>query len=155
MEIIVLKMKRDLLKMSLEYTDNLDIDEEEFSHWITERINHYIDKEKISFSKDENDTQKNNCSARLWNNGRGEKQCTHKRTDTDYCDKHNRMLREEGVLRFGDVRDSRPTHDLIKKKNNIIEKLHWIDPDPLNQIQQVLDKQRKKVICCGTKLIVS
>ena len=50
MEIITLKMKKDLVKMSLEYTDNLDIDEGEFSHWITERINHYIDKEKISLS---------------------------------------------------------------------------------------------------------
>ena len=152
MEILSLKMKKDLLNMSLEYTENLDIDKEEFTNWITHKIDYYIDKKKISFSKDKD--SKDKCTARLWNGGQGEKQCTHKTTEK-YCEKHKKMLNEEGVLRFGDIRDDRPSHDLIKKKNNIIEKLHWIDPDPLNQIQQVLDKQRKKVICCGTKLIVS
>ena len=65
------------------------------------------------------------------------------------------MLNEEGVLRFGDIKDDRPSHDLIKKKNNIIEKLHWIDSDPLNQLQGVLDMQCKKVVYSAPKLIVN
>ena len=158
MEVLSLKMKKDLLNMSLEYTEGLkyteglDIDKDEFTNWITHKIDYYIDKEKISFSKDKGSEDK--CTARLWNGGQGEKQCTHKTTEK-YCEKHKKMLNEEGVLRFGDIRDDRPSHDLIKKKNNIIEKLHWIDSDPLNQIQYVLNCHRKKVICCVPKLIVN
>ena len=153
MEILQIKMKRDLLKMSLEYTDNLDIDREEFTSWITHKINYYIDKKKMSFSEEVKN--KDTCNARIWNGGRGEKQCTHKKTTVEYCDKHRKMLSDEGILRFGDIRDPRPSHDLIKKKNGITECLHWIDPDPILQIQTVLDMQRRKVILSTPKLILS
>ena len=153
MEMLQLKMKQDLLKMSLDYTENLDIDKDEFSNWIIHKIDYYIDKQKISFSKDK--YSENKCTARLWNGGKGEKQCTHNKTTDQYCKKHTKMLNEEGILRFGDIRDDRPSHDLIKKKNNIIEKLYWIDSDPLNQLQGVLNMQCKKVVCCAPKLIVN
>ena len=158
MEILSLKMKKDLLDMSLEYTKGLeytrglDIDKDEFTNWITHKIDYYIDKKRISFSKDQN--SKDKCTARLWNGGQGEKQCTHKTIDR-YCEKHKKMLNEEGVLRFGDISDPRPSHDLIKKKNNITERLHWIDSDPLNQLQGVLDMQCKKVVYSAPKLIVN
>ena len=158
MEILQLKMKQDLLKMSLEYTENLDIDKDEFTNWITHRIDYYIDKEKISFSRDKDSPENNNkshCSARVWNGGQGEKQCSHNRVNGTHFVKHEKMLNEEGVLRFGDIRDPRPSHDLIKKKNGTIEKLHWIDPNPIQQIQTVLDQQRRKVILSTPKLIVN
>ena len=160
MDIIKIKMMKDLLSMSNNYMDEINrhdpsIDRDEYSNWIKHKIHTYIDQTNISFTRGNNMNSKNRCTARLWNGGQGEKQCTHQKTTTEYCEKHNTMLSKEGVLRFGDIRDDRPPLDLIKKKNNIIEKLHWIDPDPLSQVQDVLDNQQRKVICCGHKLIVN
>ena len=65
------------------------------------------------------------------------------------------MLKQEGVLRFGDIREKKPTHDLIKLKNGISEKLDWIEPNPLQQLQNVLDQQSRKVISTTPKLLVN
>jgi len=154
MEILHLKLKKDLLKLALDY--NKDKSEEEFTEWVTQRIDSYISEKKISFSfTNENRLDPTKCSARMWNNGTGEKQCTHKISESCHCKKHNTMLEREGLLRFGDIRDKRPTHDLIKLKNGEIEKLHWIDPNPLNRLQSVLNQQERKVVLSTPKLIVN
>ena len=79
MEILYLKLKQDLLQKSLEYYNEGDEgDEEEFKEWITQRINSYITDKKISFSfTNETRVDPMKCSARIWDNGKGEKQCTH------------------------------------------------------------------------------
>ena len=153
MESLHLKLKKDLLKLALDYNKDKS-NEEEFKEWVTQRINSYMNK-KISFSfTNETRVDPIKCSARVWNEGKGQKQCTHKISDGCYCKKHNTMIEKNGLLRFGDIRDKKPTHDLIKLKNGDIERLHWIDPNPLNQLQSVLNQQRKKVILSTPKLIV-
>ena len=151
MEILHLKLKKDLLKLALDY--NKDKSEEEFTKWVTQRIDSYITDKNISFSftKECKIRDCERCSARLWDTG---ERCTHKIKEGNYCKKHNTMLEREGVLRFGDIRDKRPSHDLIKLKNGDIERLHWIDPNPLNQLQSVLNQQQKKVILSTPTLIV-
>jgi hypothetical protein len=151
MEILHLKMAKDLVKMSLDYANetNGDVD----SEWIQDRIQFHMNEHKMSFPELRNDESK--CTARLWNLGKGEKQCTHKRVEGPYCDKHNRMLKLDGVLRFGDIRDKKPTHDLIKLKNGYSEKLNWTEPNPLQQLQNVLDQQSRKVILTTPRLLVN
>ena len=157
MEILYLKLKQDLLQKSLEYYNEGDEgdegDKEEFTKWVTQRIVSYISEKKISFSftKECKVRDCERCSARLWDTG---ERCTHKIKEGNYCKKHNTMLEREGLLRFGDIRDKKPTHDLIKLKNGEIEKLDWVDPNPLDRIQSVLNHQRKKVILSTPKLIV-
>ena len=72
MEILHLKLKKDLLKLALDY--NKDKSEEEFTEWVTQRIDSYISEKKISFSFT-NETRVNpiKCSARVWNEGKGQK----------------------------------------------------------------------------------
>ena len=54
----------------------------------------------------------------------------------------------------GDIRDKKPTHDLIKLKNGLSEKLYWVDPNPINQLQSVLNQQKRKVILSTPTLII-
>ena len=152
MEILHLKLKKDLLKLALDYNKNKS--EEEFKKWVTQRIDSYISEKKISFSftKECKVRDCERCNARLWDTG---ERCTHKIKEGNYCKKHNTMLEREGVLRFGDIRDKRPTHDLIKLKNGHSEKLYWVDPNPINQLQSVLNQQQNKVILSTPKLIVN
>ena len=169
MDILQLKLKRDLLKLSLDYVTESTMDKDEFTkveftkveftkveftNWIQPKIDSYVDKKKMSFTVDTK-VNETTCCARLWNNGQGEKQCTHKRVNGFYCDKHNRMLKYDGVLRFGDMREDKPTYDLIKLKNGQTERLHWLDPDPLKQLEHVLNLQKRKVILTTPKLILS
>ena len=149
MDILQLKLKQDLLKLSLEYSKgSVDVE------WIEKRIHSYVDEKKMSFTE-ELKVVPTKCCARMWNKGQGEKQCTHKRVTGDYCDKHNRMLKYEEVLRFGDIREERPNYDLIKQKDGQTERLHWTDPNPLDRLQCVLDKQSKKVILSTPSLVVN
>ena len=152
MEILHLKLKKDLLKLALDYYDKSD------EKWLTDKIDSYMNNmnnnKKISFSFNETRINPIKCSARIWDNGRGEKQCTHKIKEGFHCNKHHEMIKKEGVLRFGDIRDKKPTHDLIKLKNGHSEKLNWVDPNPINQLQSVLNKQRKKVLLSTPKLII-
>ena len=147
MEILHLKLKKDLLKLALDYYDKSD------EKWLTDKIDSYMNNKKILFSFNETRVDPMKCSARIWDNGKGEKQCTHKIKEGCHCKKHHEMIKE-GVLRFGDIRDKKPTHDLIKLKNGHSEKLNWVDPNPINQLQSVLNKQRKKVLLSTPKLII-
>jgi len=151
MDILHLKMQRDLLKMSLNYIKDLDIDKDEFNIWISRRIDYHIGKNKMTFDK--STTDETTCTARMWNGG-VPKQCTHKRIHGTYCNKHATMISEQSVLRFGDIKDPKPQYDLIKQKNGRKEKLNWIPSDPLDRLQQVLNQQKKKVILAAPKLIV-
>jgi len=148
MEILHLKLKKDLLKLALDYYDKSD------EKWLTDKIDSYMNNKKLSFSFNETRINPMRCSARIWDNGKGEKQCTHKIKEGCHCKKHHEMIKKEGVLRFGDIRDKKPTHDLIKLKNGHSEKLNWVDPNPINQLQSVLNKQRKKVLLSTPKLII-
>ena len=148
MEILQLKMVKDLLKMSLDYAKEMNVEVD--SEWIQDRIKFHMNEHKMSFPELRNDESK--CTARLWQDGR---QCSSNRVEGCYCGKHDRMLKHEGVLRFGDIREKKPTHDLIKLKNGISEKLDWIEPNPLQQLQNVLDQQSRKVILTTPKLLVN
>lgn len=151
MEILHLKLKKDLLKLALDYNKNKS--EEEFKKWVTQRIDSYTSEKKISFSSTKECKVRDceRCNARLWDTG---ERCTHKIKEGNYCKKHNTMLEREGVLRFGDIRDKRPTHDLIKLKDGHSEKLNWVDPNPLDRLQSVLNQQQNKVILSTPKLII-
>ena len=149
MEILQLKLKQDLVQLAQEYSKETVV-----SKWIEKRIDSYVDETKMSFDT-ELQIKDTCCCARLWNKGQGEKQCTHKRITGDYCDKHNRMLKYDTVLRFGDIREERPNYDLIKQTNGQTERLHWTDHNPVSRLQGVLDKQSKKVILVTPTLLVN
>jgi len=151
MDILQLKLKQDLLQLALEHIKESTIDD---TNWIQERIDSYVDEKKMSFDK-ELQINDNLCTARLWNRGQGEGQCTHKRVTGDYCGKHNRMLKYDGVLRVGDIREERPNYDLIKQKNGQTERLHWTNHNPMDRLQNVLDQQSKKVILSTPSLLVN
>ena len=152
MDILKIKLKCDLFLLSLKYIKDKKIDEDEFTKWIETKINNHVDKNNISFSEKKRIDEKK-CSARVWNNG-CEKQCTHSIVKNGYCKKHNTMINEEGVLRFGDIKEKKPKYDLIKLKNKEIEKLYWINPDPLQQLDIVLDNHKRKVILASKHLLV-
>jgi len=158
MDVIQIKMKRDLLKMSLEYSENLDIDKDEFSEWIHKRIEHYISEKKMSFDQlliDAKHPLETRCNARLYTNRTGKDQCTHQRMkDSTYCQKHTQMIKREGVLRFGDIGEEIPNYDLIKQKQGISERIYWEHSDPIQQLQQILDQQKRKVILSTPKLVL-
>jgi len=158
MDIIHIKLKKDLLKMSLNHVEGLNIDKCEFSEWINRRIEYYINEKDIYFEvldKSKNPSEER-CTSRIYTNRTGKDQCTHRRKkDSTYCQKHSTMLEEEGVLRFGDIRDDIPLYDLIKHKSGIVEKIPWDNPDPLSQLQSILNEQRRKVILSTPKLIVN
>jgi len=61
MDIIKIKMMKDLRSMSDDYMEQLtisnpgiesNVDKDEYSNWIKNRISIYIDKKTMSFSKD-------------------------------------------------------------------------------------------------------
>ena len=70
----------------------------------------------------------------------------HAKKNGDYCDKHNRMIKIDGLLRFGDIREERPAYDLIKQQQGDLVRLQWIEPDPMKRLQNLLDKQQQKII---------
>ena len=158
MDVIQIKMKRDLLKMSLEYSENLDIDKDEFSQWVSKRIDDIISDTDISFKSFLSKSKiplETRCTARLFANKTGKDQCTHRRVKDSYCKKHTTMLKNEGVLRFGDINEKVPSYDLIKHKQGILETIVWIDDDPLKQLQYILNQQIIKVLLSTPKLILS
>jgi hypothetical protein len=156
MDILQLKMTKDLLKMTLDYAieKNIEIDTE----WIQSRIQIHMVEHKMSFPELGNGTSKHSmdrrCCARLWKDQTGKDQCTHEKVEGDYCEKHNRMLQLDGVLRFGDIREEKPKYDLIKFNKGIVETLHWIDSNPVQQLQNVLNQQARKVIISTPKLVL-
>lgn len=151
MDILQLKLEKELLQLALDYIKECTIDDK---NWIQKRINFYVDEINIMFdTKQTKQTKhKNACCARLWDTGI---QCSSTIKIRDYCGKHNKMLDTYGVLRFGDIREERPYYDLIKLKNGITERLHWINPNPLERLQVLLDQQCKKVILSSRDLIVN
>jgi hypothetical protein len=159
METLNLKLKQDLLQKSLEYYNESDEGnedgEEEFKKWVTQRIVYYISEKNISFSSTKECKVRDceRCFARKWGNSTGVR-CTKKIKENCYCGTHLNELKREGVLRFGDIRDKRPTHDLIKLKNGHSEKLYWVDPNPINQLQSLLNQQQRKVLLSTPKLII-
>jgi hypothetical protein len=151
MEILRLKLKNDLLELCETYKTTHSITEDTYDDFVKEQIDLLV--KDVNFRIDTTIDERK-CMARLWNKGLGEKQCTHCKKSGDYCDKHNRMLAYDGVLRFGDIRKERPTHDLIKQKQGILDKLNWFQSDPIDQLQIILDLQSRKTILATPDLLV-
>ena len=156
MDILCLKLKKDLSLKLKEYSQMMDYiscvnyDEQ----YITDIVENHVSPEVFQFNvKQEYDETK--CQARLWaREGKGI-QCNHSKcSDSDYCDKHHSMIRFYGTLRFGDIREKRPKYDLIKLKEGKKEKLTWIQQDSLIRLQNLLDKQQKKIINASSSLVV-
>lgn len=153
MDILCLKLKKDLSEKLKEYSQMMDYtscvnyDEQ----YIDDIVEKHVSPEVFQFNvKQEYDETK--CQARLWDKGL---QCNHSKCpDSDYCDKHHNMIRFYGTLRFGDIREKRPKYDLIKLKEGKKEKLTWIQQDPLIRLQNLLDKQQKKIINASSSLVV-
>jgi len=143
---IILKLKQDLLKNLTIYCDENNFKKDNLQLL----INKYVKHELFSFYKPpEINCEK--CHARLWDKGL---QCTHYKKEGDYCNKHNRMIKIDGLLRFGDIREEKPKYDLIKLKDGKREKLNWINPDPINRLQELLDKHQRKLIQTTPQLIL-
>lgn len=150
MECILEKLTRDLTHKCVEYatSNQLSIDED----WLQSKIKQRIMEKKISFVDPDTCklTKEQRCTARLWDGGKGT-QCTHRRVKDTYCGKHMDMLQRYNVLRFGDIQQQKPPCDLIKQNNEL---LSWVDPDPLNRLQKVLDQQSRQIIVATPHLIL-
>ncbi len=146
MDILSIKIKQDLLKMSLEYIKHIeyikdkDIPIDKFIEWIEPIITKYVDKTSFNEIFKDNCKWKSEerCTARLWNN-RKEKRCTHRCIEGTYCRKHFRMIQQEGGLRFGDIKEPRPEYDLLKPYR---EKLEWDDTNILDEIGKILQEYK-------------
>jgi len=152
MDILKKKLSQDLYHECSIYKDQLGITDSTFDEWIQHRINECV--KSVNLSMYDHQINDNLCMARVWKGNSGQ-QCTHTKKEGDYCGKHCRMLREEGVLRFGDIRTEKPKYDLIKQKNGLLEELPWVHSDPIQQLQTVLDNHSLKVIYSVPHLIVS
>tara|TARA_Y100000389_G_scaffold174692_1_gene184845 strand:- start:5554 stop:6012 length:459 start_codon:yes stop_codon:yes gene_type:complete len=151
MEILRIKLQKDLLQKCQEYKTEQSITDESYDEFVESRINELITDVDLTAKIEINECK---CMARMWNNGNGDKQCTHTKKEDDYCGKHHRMLKYDGILRFGDIREEKPKYDLIKKKEGKIEELHWLPSDPIQQLQIVLNHQARKVILATPHLLV-
>ena len=151
MEIIKIKLKQELHKKCQDYKVKYNITDEGFDNWLSERINQLVDP--IDFSMYQNKIDETKCMARLWKDNSSH-QCNHTKKIGDYCGKHHRILTNDGILRFGDIREEIPKYDLIKQKEGILEELPWVDPDPINQLQSVLDIQSQKIIHASSNLVL-
>jgi hypothetical protein len=146
MDILVLKLKQDCKQALTKYATSNNYPESE----IDSLIESYVNPSLFNFKKKEINPCK--CQARKWDKG---EQCTNNKTDdSDYCGTHLGTYLLYGTLRFGDMREPKPKYDLIKLSKGIKEKLNWVHPDPLIRLQNVLDKQQKKIIEDTPKSIV-
>lgn len=139
MEALRLKLVEDLTIKLKQYIHEkgINLSEEE----IVELINKRVPKEPFDYQRPT--YSEHLCQARIWQKGL---QCTHAKKNGDYCDKHNRMIKIDGLLRFGDIREERPAYDLIKQQQGDLVRLQWIEPDPMKRLQNLLDKQQQKII---------
>lgn len=152
MDILKQKLSQELYDMSIQFMQENSIEKEELNDKIKKRIYELV--KDIDFSLPQTEINQNKCKARVWDNLLGSKQCSHNFKKGDYCDKHNRMLQIDKVLRFDDIRRPPPDYDLIKMKQGIYEPLTWLKSDPIQQLQDVLDLQSKKVVYSVPNLIL-
>ena len=150
MDILRIKLVNDLLDKCLEYKTEQNIVDETYDNFIKSRIDELVKDVDISQPAVIDETK---CMARLWNQGKGEKQCSNRRKVGEYCGHHSKELSIQGILRFDDIRKDKPKYDLIKKKNGILEELPWIDPNSINQLQTILDLHSQKIIYATPHLI--
>jgi len=151
MEILKQKLKNDLLKQCQQYKQQNEITDDGFDDWLDSRVQELV--EAVDLNMYDNSINETKCMARMWKDNSSH-QCTHTKKEGDYCGKHTRMLKYDGILRFGDIRSEIPRYDLIKQKEGILEELSWLNPDPLKQLQGILDLQAQKVIHTTPHLIV-
>lgn len=147
MEILKEKLKRDLTSAMDEYQtkSSRHINPE----WIRSTIDILVSNVEFPFPKTE-PIHPDKCKARIWANKLGG-QCTHNHVKGDYCKKHQQLLYDYGVLRFGDIRKPKPKYDLIKQNQ---EPLPWEPTDPIYLLEQVLQLQARKIIVASPHLIV-
>ena len=149
-EIMMIKLKQDLLTKCKEYDGDIDIDV--LHRLIESRTQDVV----FDFSEDKCKLKKEErCCARTWTSMKG-LQCNNRcNLEGDYCGNHTKNLEKDGVLRFGDIRESPPEFDLIKLKSGWTEPLkHLWRPSAEQELQTLLDRQSKKVIVCTPKLIL-
>ena len=145
MDILCLKLKKDLKSELDVYTKEKGYPVENLGTLIDDAVK----PELFNFNTQEYDETK--CQARLWSKGL---QCDHSKTEcSDYCNKHQDMIRYYGTLRFGDIKDKKPKYDLIKLKDGKKERLNWIEPNPLIRLENLLDKQQQKMINTHTLVV--
>ena len=147
-DIMIIKLKQDLLTKCKEYQEDIDVDV--LHRLIESRTQDVV----FDFSEDKCDLRKEErCCGRTWSHMKG-LQCSNKRLDeTDYCGHHSNEIKREGLLRFDDIRREPPDFDLIKLKSGWREKLNW-RPSAEQELQNLLDQQSKKVIIETPKLIL-
>tara|TARA_B110000285_G_C15099882_1_gene604358 strand:- start:1248 stop:1688 length:441 start_codon:yes stop_codon:yes gene_type:complete len=145
MDLLCLKLKKDLKSELDVYTKEKGYPVENLGTLIDDAVK----PELFHFKIQEYDETK--CQARLWSKGL---QCDHSKTEcSDYCNKHQDMIRYYGTLRFGDIKDKKPKYDLIKLKDGEKERLNWIEPNPLIRLENLLDKQQQKMINTHTLVV--
>ena len=145
MDILCLKLKKDLKSELDVYTKEKGYPVENLGTLIDDAVKPTLFHFKIR------EYSETNCQARLWSKGL---QCGFSKADgCDYCNTHHVMLRENGTLRFGDIKDKKPKYDLIKLKDGKKEKLNWIEPNPLIRLENLLDKQQQKMINTHTLVV--
>ena len=152
MDILKQKLSQELYDMSIQFMQENSIEKEGLNGKIKTRISELVTD--VDFSLPQTERNQNKCKARVWDSLLGGKQCSHNCKKGDYCDKHNRMLVIDKVLRFDDIRNPPPDYDLIKMKQGIYEPLTWLKSDPIQQLQDVLDLQSKKVVYSVPNLIL-
>ena len=102
MEVLRIKLQKDLLQKCQEYKTEQNITDETYDNFVESRINELIKDVDLTAKIEINECK---CMARMWNNGNGDKQCTHTKKGGDYCGKHHRMLKYDGGHWFGECEE--------------------------------------------------
>jgi hypothetical protein len=148
MDILCLKLHDDLTHKLTEYIHDMEYD---IPNNLSDMITEVIDPSLFIFPQ-KTEYRPHMCHARIWDKGL---QCNHASVEGgNYCGRHLDMINYYGILRFGDITDKKPVYDLIKLRAGHKEKLRWIQPDPIQRLQHLLDKQQLKVIRATPHLIV-
>ena len=153
-DILNIKLERDLAKKCKEYAEaqGITLDEDWLKDKITEKV------EVVDWDTQFKDVEKRElynrdyCCARIGGKKWTGRQCPIKKFKGDYCNSHNDMLLRYGVTRFGDYRvdvsrkNPRKAKDFIKEKYNNAEVTWLWRGYPLEELQNILNKQQYKVL---------
>jgi len=147
MDVIRIKLQRDILKMSLEYVSELDIDKEEFTKWVQPFIETYSHTAMDEFKPKEIQIDESKCIARLWNDGR---QCSFTKMNDTYCGHHIREIKINDLLRFGNMKEPRPDCDQVKQNGEV---LNWKNPNHIEELETILNVHKRKVAVASKHLL--
>jgi len=147
-DIMIIKLKQDLLTKCKEYQEDIDVD---VLHRLiesrTQDVVFNLSEDKSKVKKEER------CSARTWSHMKGMRCRCKSILNSDYCGCHSKEMKVKGHLRFDDVKNPPPEFDITKLESGWREKLYW-RPSAEQELQNLLDKQSRKVILTTPKLIL-